>query len=117
MDCEEVLFSETFLTSLCDQLSASEHWPPSFRTRPIRIVLREISVAGDIEMEDMPCEHNGMPSMVGRKFGYELRRWAQATYNEIGGMCIDCVRAGSYKRGLCEETGHAQFKLGRECGL
>ncbi|SMR47493.1 unnamed protein product [Zymoseptoria tritici ST99CH_3D1] len=116
--CREEIISDTFLTLLRDELDLEFPWPPTFgpHGESVGQVLRGIKSAGPVEVGTLACRHgNRSPTVT--KHAYQFKSFAAKAYESLGGMCIDCVKKGCYKTGVCKEVGHATFHKSNECEL
>ncbi|SMQ47710.1 unnamed protein product [Zymoseptoria tritici ST99CH_3D7] len=116
--CREEIISDTFLTLLRDELDLEFPWPPTFgpHGESVGQVLRGIKSAGPVEVGTLACRHgNRSPTVT--KHAYQFKSFATKAYESLGGMCIDCVKKGCYKTGVCKEVGHATFHKSNECEL
>ncbi|KJY02091.1 hypothetical protein TI39_contig260g00005 [Zymoseptoria brevis] len=76
-------------------------WPPAFSSLSIRHALRTLNFVGDVERGTGTCGH--VQSTVTAR---EFQQFASMVYKEMAGLCVRCLRAGSFTTGSCEVSGH-----------
>jgi hypothetical protein len=109
--CTLVHQSKTFMHSLKDAIGLNSEWPPTFSSLTVRFVLEKIRNAGDVYLGPTSlCQHRnavlaGLPQNINQS-AESFRVLANDTNDNMAGMCLLCVKSGSYAAGPCQVQGH-----------
>jgi hypothetical protein len=115
--CQKSYHSSTFMPAFKDAVNLCTDWPPAFSSLSLRLVLRKIEHAGDVVVaQGAYCQHNsakraGVPSQI-MVPAARFAQFANDINDNMAGMCLKCVKSGSFITGPCKVEGHWRPSLG-----